>query len=731
MNRATPSDFQMSGLQDRADPAAMREDGLRDFLGVLSQYRLLIISLAVLGATAGVLYAADQTPTYSASSAIILTPGQPAISKSVTVSDTSEPNTGTIESEIEVLRSSGLAERLVDKVGVEKAGAWVARPVGPVRKALGLSSGGGKPRDEIVRELRKSFSVIRKETSFIVEITAVSATPGASAEMANALAQTYLDWKADDRARQLGASTEFIQTRLNTLKAEVETKAQAVANYRAGVGMLDLNGNHATDTQLASVQATLLQARADYAEKNARLEQLNRLRISGGSIETVYSVLNSQVITELRKKEAEIASSQAELSQRLGDKHPQLKQVERQREDIKSQIEVEVKRILANLSNEVEVAYIRVNELEKAQKALEGRVVSSNRNEVQLRELERQAEAATTLYQDYLTRSHETSEVDTLKVTDARMLSVAAADMQPSSPDPKLWVAFFAAVGLVSGLALALLRAALSDKLYKPEDVYKKIGRPALVSIPLVRKLELAFLPSKQRNPAGLIVQKPISRLAECIRTLLSQIMSRQVVSTGAVIAVTSAVASEGKTTTSLSLGRIAAMGGLKVLMIEGDLRMRSMSRIAGLADEGGFVDAMREGADWRTALVKDKLTDAWFLPAGGDGPAISDPFSAGKMKVILNEIRKEFDLIIFDCPPVLAVAESRTLTALADGVVIVTRWNQTPAGAIRTAIREIENAGGIVNGVAINCIKPSAVRRLSHGDSMYLGGAGSRYYAS
>jgi succinoglycan biosynthesis transport protein ExoP len=246
--------------------------------------------------------------------------------------------------------------------------------------------------------------------------------------------------------------------------------------------------------------------------------------------------------------------------------------------------------------------------------------------------------------------------------------------------------------------------------------------------VPLISANELSKLDRGVRSPAHMIVAKPMSRASESIRVLLSQINTGRIDNDCMVVAVTSALAHEGKTTVATSLGQIAALSGMRVLLIEGDLRMRSLSKHTPPVS-AGLVEALRKEVTWNSVLVTDPETGAHFLPVKSGGFTLGNVFATRRMWVVLAEMRPDYDLIIIDCPPVLAVADARTLAFLADGTVIISRWNRTPAPAVRTAIREIESAGGRVVGVVLNRLKPSVAKRISHGDSLYFGAAGSKYY--
>jgi Mrp family chromosome partitioning ATPase len=356
----------------------------------------------------------------------------------------------------------------------------------------------------------------------------------------------------------------------------------------------------------------------------------------------------------------------------------------------------------------------------------------SSRDALKLRDLQRQADASLDVYNQYLAQSSDARAAGAPGAAAlARIVSPAAPPQRPSSAPAWIWPLVGGAAACLMGLLLAALRTALDNRLVRPSDVQRKLGQEALVSIPTVNDSELRHFSPDERFPASLIVAKPMSRLAERMRMLLSRLAPLSINGHGLVVAVTSAVADEGKTTTALSLGRVASMGGQRVLMIEGDLRMRSLSELVG-ATSGGvdMIAALAGDTDWRSALFLDPATQAHILPVSTAFPMLGNTFASPRMLRILEEARAEYDLVILDCPPVLAIADARSLCSIADGTLVVSAWNDTPAPAVRAAIRAIQATGGGVIGVILNRLQPSLASRLSYGDALYEGPSSERYFA-
>jgi capsular exopolysaccharide synthesis family protein len=168
-------------------------------------------------------------------------------------------------------------------------------------------------------------------------------------------------------------------------------------------------------------------------------------------------------------------------------------------------------------------------------------------------------------------------------------------------------------------------------------------------------------------------------------------------------VAITSALPNEGKTTVSLCLARVSALSGQRVLLIDCDLRRRSVKEVLDIEPDVGLLQVLSGEITWRQAIYLDEASGMCVLPVSGSGFTPKEIFGAEDMSRLIAELRGSFDLIVLDCAPVLAVAETRVAAAKADAVVIVSRWQKTPMRAVRAALQQLHDAGANIRGVALN----------------------------
>jgi capsular exopolysaccharide synthesis family protein len=484
--------------------------------------------------------------------------------------------------------------------------------------------------------------------------------------------------------------------------------------------------------QSTEVQTMLAAARADLTEKEARLRQVEALIAQGGSADLIAGAANSALITTLRANEAEMQRRQTELEQRYGELHPEVQSGRVELANLRQRIDGEISRITTGLRNEVEIARRRLVSLQGNFGSETGTFNGNSDAVIQYRQLVREAQAARTVHQSFLQRYQEVESQRALPVTSARLVSSASMPSAPSSPnlDSALRTAIFFALAL--GIGVGFLVEFLDSSVSSATEIERKLGATALASIPKLKETEYRTLAPDQRHPAGYLVEKPMSGFAEAFRVLRTSIMHARVDNPVRVLAVTSALAEEGKTTVSLCLARIAALSGQRVALIDCDLRRQSIATVLDAAPQHGLLDVLMGRVAWRNAVSEDSETSAHLLMGPPASFSPLDLFSSQSMGQLIGEMRGVYDLVILDCAPVLQVADARTAAAQADLAMVVVRSEKTPSTAVKTAIRELQKAGAQVHGVALNCVRPIVLGRGAYSNSLYYGHSKkNKYYAT
>ncbi|WP_228445787.1 GumC family protein [Terricaulis silvestris] len=736
-------DFREQSVGPEEDQGAQ----IKRVYGVFMRRWRVMLAVAVVVYAAVVANTMLSPKIYTATALIMVNPaGQQVLSQDQTINTGPSYEDAAVESEIEVLTSIALSARLVEAMQLERDPEWngALRPPGPVASALApiraLISNDGADVEPRVRDIEAeregiaaafngALSVKRRGFSYAIELSLDSRNPRRAAELLNRLTEVYLQMQTEARFEASQRANDWLSHRLEELRQEVQAKEQAAETFRSQNGLSLAAGGGANQTpQSAEVQTMMVSARADLAEKDARLRQVRRLLETGGSAESLATTLNSPVVGELRSRETDLAQRVAELRQRYSAEHPTILAAESELENVRQRIQLEVSRITASLQNEVEIARARLNTLQGSFGGVAGSNDDDNGAVIHYRELLRDATAARSVHESFLQRFHEVADQGDLPIATSRILSAARTPGAPSKPNLSRAMLVALVFAGMCGAGIGFLIEMLDASIASAEDAERKLNVAAIASVPVLRPRDLSGIAPHRRKPADYLVDKPASGFAEAFRVLKTSLMHARVDRRLKVLAVTSAVPAEGKTTVSLCLARIAAMSGQRVILVDCDLRRHSLSEAVGVSPSLGLLDVLSGGSDWRGAAVQDPESAAQLLAVLPSRFNPRDVFDSVAMEQLLDDLRAHFDLVVLDCPPVLAVAETRTVAKLADLTLMVVRSDKTPTTAARMAIREISQAGADIGGVALNWVNPR--RRGGYGDTLYYSYASSYYHS-
>jgi len=670
---------------------------LQGLIAVMVRRWRVIAAVGALVFAAVLMLLLTQPREYTATASIMINPREDRVVGAEQALVQGPPSSAVVDSEIEVLRSPRIARAVAEALHLDIDPYW------------GSPDAGSDGIRAAARKISSAIEVKRRALSYVIDVSVTTRDPEQAARIANAVVEAYLREADGVRLATTERASNWLGQRLAELRQDVQNKEAAAEAFRAQTGLLTAEGRSLTESQTTQTQQALLAARADLAERQARYEQVLALSRSGGSVATIDRALESQTIRDLRRQEAELTRRQAEYEATLGERHPFVASGRAELEDVRQQLNAEIGRIAASARNDVNVAQARVAMLERSLNASSGRLVNNNTDQVRLRELEREAAAARAVYESFLQRSHEIAGQGQLGQTSAQVVSEAEPPSSPSSPRLLLGIVLATIAGLIAGALAGFAAEALDDTIKSSDDVEQRLGLPALAVVPTVDAKALRLLAPEDRHPAGYLVEKPLSPYAEAFRVMRTALLYADLQRDAKVVAVTSALPEEGKTTCALSLARVAALGGQRVAIVDCDLRRRSLNRVLNIHPRAGLLEVLSGQRAWRDVCGVDEPSGAHVIPLAETALTPRDMFSLPALEDLLNDLRGQYDLVILDCAPVLVAADARLVVSQADTSIIITRWRKTKVREAEDAVRQLVPAGAKVLGVAINGFDPFA----------------------
>jgi exopolysaccharide transport family protein len=728
--------------------------GPAGMLGQLDPRRLLAMfrrRLRLFGAVAltiflvSVLLTLQATPKYMATASVMLDPRKESVSDIQQVLSGLPADSSVIDTEVEVLKSRQLAERVVQSMKLDQDPEFngaLRRPrgLGAAKAAVKGLLGAATPasvklspaaaqrrRDGIVDGVLGRLTVSRAGLTYIIKIGFESENPAKAAAIADKYAELYLLEQLEAKFDATQQATKWLNSRLGELRDQVLQNEAAVQQYKIANNLLSASGTNLTEQEISNYNLTLSQARAQVAEDEARLRTAQSQLARGSTGEDVGEALSSPVIQQLRQQRAQVSASVADLQGRYGDRHPEMLKAKRQLSDIDTQIQQEIQRIISNLQAKVQVSRERASATSGSLGGARGALAANNRAMVRLNELQRNADASRTVYESYLNRYKETSSQQGIEQSDARIVSKAKIPSSQSSPDVgrNLMVGFLLALG--AGAAAIFAMETLDAGLTTAEDVERRLDTAYLGAIPLLSSVA----EESGVSPIDHVVAKPLSGFSEAFRNLRASIVHARLGESVRVVAITSALPGEGKTTTSVCLGRVAALQGSRVIVVDCDLRRRTVNRLLSSEPTIGLLEVLSGEATLQDAITIDAETGAHFLPLAKSAFTPRDVFGSLAMDRLLTDLRARYDLVILDTAPVLPVADTRVLAPKADSVVFLARWRKTPQHAIEAAFRMLSGTGAHLGGVALTQMDMKQQSKYGYGDPGYYYAEYKKYYIS
>ncbi len=503
--------------------------------------------------------------------------------------------------------------------------------------------------------------------SRLVDVYFVAADPQVAARAVNVLAEEYVDQNLEYRLQNGDKTLEWLTQEVAKQQQVVQASERMLAEYRENQNALSLEDRqNIIVARLNQVNDAAARARTTRIQKEAIYNQV----AAAGDATNLSAVAASGFVQTLKARIVELERDRIRLSERYGERHPEIQKVNLQIADANRQLTAEVAKIVDGIKSEYEQALAEERQLASDLEGQKVQATDLNRKSIDYSVLQREAESNRDVYESLLQREKELRVTSNSRANNVRLLDRAEVPGGPFTPDTRRAWIMALLFGLGLGVAAAFVIDYLDDTVKTPEDISWRLRLHFLGLVPKVHG---------ERHP---LLSGPVPHdFGEAFRALRTALVATNTTDKTRIVAMTSTQPLEGKTTTAANMALALAIGGARVLLIDGDMRRPSLHRALRLPNDKGLAELLTGKARMREVVQRCGDPNLLVISAGQTPPNPSELLSSDRMKAFLQQLATgPFDWVVIDTPPVLAVTDAVILAPLVDMVTFVvgaemTRW--------------------------------------------------------
>lgn len=668
-----------------ADPRYSRDpyeqDGAGfDFWGAvrtLLRRKFMILSIMILGTAAAAFLTLREVPLYRATATIEIQRQETRIMESAEVDPVVVADSEYMATQYALLKSRALAERVVELLDLSND---------PLYADPALR------REERVRQaadyIGKNLQVSPEGRSRVARVSFVSADASGAARIANTLVESFIEGSLERKFNTTAYARKFLEERLVTAKVALEDAERRLVTYAQEQDILEVG----SETRSASLDAdSLVALNSEFAraqsDRIAAEQRYREMLVHSATTE----FLESEDLKRLRALRSDLSAQYQEKLGTFKPEYPDMVKLQARIDAIDAEMEAEKGQIRSASEANFKAAVAREQSLQQRIGELKGNVQDLRERKIEYTILQREVDTARTQYEALLQRLKEVSIAGGVGSSQVSVVDKAIVPVLPFEPNIPRTLIQALILSLAAGVGLAFMLNYIDDTIKTPEDVKQKLGLAAVGVIPRVKGSKADSITDALGDP-----RSPITEAFYSARTALEFTTTSGAPRS---LVVTSSRPSEGKTSTTVSLGMSFARSGRRVLIIDADLRKPSF--VANARDSVGLSGLLTGDADLRDNVIGSSTENLYLLPSGVIPPNPAELLSSPRLPALIEEAGEIFDIVIIDSPPLLGFADAPILGSVADATVIVVESGsiRRPA-AVRTVERLYESQSNVVGAI-------------------------------
>ena len=701
------------------------EIDLRELLSVFLRRKGTIILITVLTLLVALVITLMMKPIYRASTTMQISPESAKVLKyDVEAESTSVNAKDFYQTQFEILKSRSLAKRTIEGMGLESLlrGDQLTKSFYKESiEYLKLIFTGVKndlSENEFIEQEKllvdetsqvgefpledtfiQSLTVSPVKNSQIVKLSYDSLDPQLAANIANSIANNYIEMNLERRINSASFAKEFLGSQLADVKSRLEESQVKLNEYARQRGIFK-TGLEETPSLIASKVIQLNKALSD--AETRRIELQSEFEQSKGS-QGLSKVLDSPTVQELKKNLVRLQGIYQEKLQIYKPGYPLMVQLQRQMDQISDEISTEALSIKSTIQQAVESNYLAARDSESKlaqelenQKAL---LLEAREKDIGYNTLFREVETNKSSYSGLLTRLKEVSVAGGVESNNISVLDPAIVPYVKHKPSMRINLVLGLFLGLFLGIAVSFLLEFLDDRVKTTDELERLLGLPLLGMTPMVKGDDPVI-------HALMTMEQPASAIAESFRSLRTNLLFASREGTPKILTLTSAMPSEGKSSSCMNLATAFAQSNARVLVIDADLRKPTAHKRLKLDNSLGLSNFLTYQAGIEDVVQETLILGVSVVTAGPLSPNPSELLSSERLQELFDLAPDTFDIIIIDAPPVMGLADALVLANRASATILVTAFAQSKKRQIQDAHRRLKQSHANIIGVLFTKVK-------------------------
>jgi polysaccharide biosynthesis transport protein len=695
-------EFQFQGMSDSGSGG----DLIFYWRSIRKRWWAIILFTAVV-TLVGVAVANSMPQIFSATSSVMIEPSNQNSSKVEDSANTMSPFGDNIQTQVEILLSRKVVLRAIRGLRLWEQPEFDPRrpPVSWDQQLKGWIGIQPPPTviwtepmlaEAIFTLFMGQISTELVPGSRLVRVSFTTQDPELAPKVINTLVQTYIEENREAAFEQGRSTNAWLEERAKDMQQNLSMSEKALQAYREKNNLVSVQGaSQAVSTrQMEELIPRVMSARVRLTELESAYKQMQV--VQNGDYSSVPWVMSFGTVPDAKSRETSARLKVAELSQNYGFEHPRMVQAKGELASVDENLKRQINVAVASLTREYETARATLKALEQASAQERNGAQNVNRVEFQLGVLEREAQANRELFNVFMSRAKQTDQTTDHVRTVARVIDPAIAVYLPIAPKKPKIILTVMLLGLFGGVAIALGLEMLDNTIKGAEDAEARIKLPTLAS--------LQRLTSEDNNFNGRYYLSEVGSVySEAIRTLRTGLLLSALDESSRIFMVTSTLQGEGKTTVSSNLAQALAQSK-RVLLVETDMRRPTLAKVLGLeAGSKGLADVISGEASMEDCIHPVKGSTLEVMPAGLVSHNPLELLSSNLFENLVGQLKKKFDIILIDTPPVELVSDALAVSRVASGTIYVVAVGDTPFPQIRKGLMRLQRVDAKVFGIVLN----------------------------